>query len=115
MRHSNNNRKFGRVRKQRKALLNSLARSLVLHDKIETTEEKAKELRPFIEKVITRGKVDNVANRRLVREKVGKLATVKVFETLSKNYDKRAGGYTRITKSGRKLSDGSKRAIIAFV
>ena len=115
MRHSNANRKFGRVRKQRKALLNSLARSLVLHDKIETTEEKAKELRPFIEKIITRGRIDNVANRRLVTEKVGSLATKKVFDTLSKNYTKRNGGYTRIIKAGRKLSDGSKRAIIQFV
>lgn len=115
MRHANSNRKFGRVRKQRKALLNSLARSLVLHGKMKTTEPKAKEVRPFIEKMVTMGKTATVANRRIIVAKVGKEAAKKVVDTLSKTYEKRSGGYTRITKVGKKLSDGAAMAVIEFV
>jgi len=115
MRHHNANRKFGRVRKQRKALLNSLARSLVLHQKIETTEPKAKELRPFVEKLITVGKKDTVANRRMTTEKIGPKATKFLFADLVKNFSKRNGGYTRIIKTKERKSDGSKMAIIEFV
>ncbi len=115
MRHHNANRKFGRVTKVRKALLNSLARSLVLHEKIETTEPKAKELRPFIEKIVTMGKKESVAARRLIAEKVGKVASKKLVDELSPKYKSRAGGYTRIMKLKRRLSDGSKMAIIEFV
>lgn len=115
MRHSNHNRKFGRVTKVRKALINSLARSLVLHQKIETTEPKAKELRPFIEKLITKGKLQTVAARRAIDIKIGKNATKILVDNLSKKYDDRKGGYTRITKIGRRLSDGSPMAIIEFV
>ena len=115
MRHSNHNRKFGRVRKQRKALLNSLARSLVIHQKLETTEPKAKELRPFIEKIVTQGKNDSVAKRRLMVEKIGKTASKKVADVFAKQYEDRKGGYTRITKLGRRSSDGSKMAIIEFI
>ncbi|KKP55921.1 MAG: 50S ribosomal protein L17, partial [Parcubacteria group bacterium GW2011_GWC1_34_10] len=75
MRHHNVNRKFGRVRKVRKALINSLARSLVLYEKIETTEAKAKELRPFAEKLITKGKLQTVAARRAITAIIGPKAT----------------------------------------
>ena len=115
MRHHNANRKFGRVRKVRKALINSLARSLVLHEKIETTEPKAKELRPFIEKLVTKGKIKTVANIRNIGTKIGQNAAKILIDTLSKKYEDRKGGYTRITKSKRRLSDGSKMAIIEFV
>lgn len=115
MRHHNANRKLGRVRKQRRALLNSLARSLVLHEKIETTEPKAKEVRPFIEKIITKSKTDSIANRRIVSNFVGKNAAKKMFEEIGKRYEKRNGGYIRIIKTGRRISDGSKMAIIEFV
>ncbi len=115
MRHHNQNRKLSRVRKVRRALLNSLARSLVLHQKIETTEPKAKELRPFVEKLVTKGKTDSVANRRAIAEKVGKNAGKILVDTLSKKYGDKKGGYTRITKNGRRLSDGSKMAIIEFI
>lgn len=115
MRHSNHNRKFGRVTKVRKALINSLARSLVLHEKIETTEPKAKELRPFIEKLITKGKLQTVAARRAIDIKIGKNATKILVDNLAKKYEGRMGGYTRITKVGRRLSDGSPMAIIEFV
>lgn len=115
MRHHNQNRKFGRVVKVRKALMNSLARSLVLHSKIKTTEPKAKELRPFIEKLITKGKNATLSNRRSIVTKIGKDATVKLINDVSSEYTGRNGGYTRITKLGRRLADGSKMAIIEFV
>ena len=115
MRHGNHNRKLGRERNQRKALLNSLARSLVLHEKIQTTEPKAKELRPFVEKIVTMGKKGTLASVRFNVEKVGKTASKKLGNELSKKYADRNGGYTRITKLGRRASDGSKIAIIEFV
>lgn len=115
MRHHNANRKLSRVRKVRKALINSLARSLVLHQKIETTEPKAKELRPFIEKLVTKSRVASVTNRRAVNEKIGAKATKILVDTLAKKYEKRNGGYTRITKIKRRMSDGSKMAIIEFI
>ena len=115
MRHHNANRKFGRVRKVRKALVNSLVRSLILHQKIETTEPKAKEIRPFVEKLVSKGKIQTVANRREIGTKIGPNATKILIDTLSKKYEDRQGGYTRITKSKRRLSDGSKMAIIEFI
>lgn len=115
MRHHNQNRKLSRVRKVRKALINSLARSLVLHSKIKTTEAKAKELRPFIEKLITKGKTATVPARRIIGTKVGPGAAKILVDTLSKKYADQKGGYTRIVKSKRRMSDGSKMAIIQFV
>lgn len=115
MRHHNANRKLNRVKKVRKALINSLARSLVLHQKIETTEPKAKEIRPFVEKLITTARLKTVAARRDLVEKVGPKATKILIDDMVKKYDDRKGGYTRITKSKRRLSDGSKMAIIEFV
>ena len=115
MRHHNQNRKFSRVRKVRKALLNGLARSLVLHQKIETTEAKAKELQPFVDKLVTKGKTNTVASRRLVSTKIGPKATGEIFSKIAEKYEKRNGGYTRVTKLSRRLSDGSKMAIIEFV
>jgi large subunit ribosomal protein L17 len=115
MRHHNANRKFSRIRKVRRALINSLARSLVLHQKIETTEPKAKELRPFVEKLVTSSKTGTLSARRVIGAKIGNNAAKILMDTLSKKYEKRSGGYTRITKSKRRLSDGSKMAIIEFV
>jgi large subunit ribosomal protein L17 len=115
MRHHNANRKFGRVTKVRKALVNSLARSLVLHGKIETTEAKAKELRPFVEKLVTRGKTATIPARRIIGTKIGPAAAKILIDTLSKKYADQKGGYTRIIKSKRRMSDGSKMAIISFI
>lgn len=115
MRHHNANRKLSRKTKVRKALLNSLAQALILHEKIRTTEAKAKELRPFVEKLITNGKLGTVATRRAIKDKVGVAATKVLVDNISKKYEKREGGYTRITKSVRRLSDGSKMAFIELV
>ncbi len=115
MRHGNVNRKFGRERGQRKALLKSLARSLVLRGKITTTIAKAKEIRPFVEKMVTRGRTDTVANRRLLVASLGDETIAKKLVTVAKNYEGRAGGYLRITKMGPRKGDAAHMAVIEFV
>ena len=115
MRHHNSNRKFGRKTNQRKALLRSLAYSLVVKGKIKTTEAKAKELRPFVEKLVTFGKKGTLASRRELDTRVGKIAGKKIATTLSPKYKETKGGYTRITKLVRRSSDGSTMAIIEFI
>ena len=115
MRHHNSNRKFGRKKNQRKALLRSLARSLALGGKVKTTELKAKELRPYIEKLVTIGKKQTLASRRSIESQVGYKAAQKISGELSETYKTRAGGYTRITKMTPRITDGSPMAIIEFV
>jgi large subunit ribosomal protein L17 len=117
MRHHHKGRSFGRVRGQRDALMRSLARSLVIHERISTTEAKAKELRPFVEKLVTRAKRDTVANRRLVSSRIhDDAATKKLFAAIAPRYKERAGGYIRIVKrSKRGANDARKLAYIAFV
>ncbi|MBX4189442.1 50S ribosomal protein L17 [Candidatus Parcubacteria bacterium] len=115
MRHHNANRKFGRESTQRKALMKSLAYSLVTKGKIKTTEAKAKELRPLVEKLVTLSKKETPASRRLLEARVGILATKKLTSSLAGTYKARAGGYTRITKLVRRSSDGAPMAVIEFV
>lgn len=117
MRHGNNKRKFGRVRKVRVALINSLALNLIVREKIKTTEPKAKELRPFMEKLLTQAKKGDAATRRLVIAKLmnRKPEVKKLFETIAPKYTDRKGGYTRVMKLGARKSDGAPMAIIAFV
>ena len=115
MRHHNANRKFGRPARQRKALLRSLARSLVIHERIETTEAKAKEVRPFVEKLVTKGKKGTLAGTRALVAEIGPRAAKKTIEKLGERYQTRAGGYTRIVKLPRRMSDGSPMAIIELV
>lgn len=115
MRHHNSNRKFGRETNQRKALIKSLAYSLALKGKIKTTEAKAKELRPYMEKLVTLGKKEGQASRRLLVSRVGAEAAKKIFTDISPAYKIRAGGYVRITKMIRRKTDGAPQAIIEFV
>lgn len=115
MRHHNANRKFGRKTNQRNALLKSLAYSLALKGKIKTTEAKAKELRPYMEKLVTLGKKETLASRRLLESRVGKEAAKKIATDLAPAYKERAGGYLRITKMVRRKSDGAPQAVIEFV
>ena len=116
MRHHNVKRKFGRVRRVRTALMKSLARSLVIAEKIKTTEAKAKELRPYVEKLVTLGKVNTPAHRRILASRLGEDSEAKkIVELLSPRYKDRKGGYTRIVKLGRRTSDGSPMAHIEFV
>jgi len=116
MRHANANRKFHREKNQRVALMKSLARSLVLKQKIRTTEAKAKELRPYAEKLVTLAQKETLAARRLLIARVGTDAAKKLTKGgLAAGYKGRAGGYTRITKLVPRKSDGAKMAIIEFV
>ncbi len=117
MRHHHKGRSFGRDKKQREALLRSLARSLVMHERISTTEAKAKELRPFMEKLITRSKADTVANRRIISARIhDAAATKKLFTAIGPRYKERAGGYTRIVKrAARGANDARALAYIALV
>lgn len=117
MRHHNQNRTFGRSRSQRAALMRGLALSLIEHGKIKTTEAKAKELRPYIERLITQAKGDTVAARRLVSSKLGEPATdavKKLFTEIAKKYADRNGGYTRIIKVGE-VTAGRRDAFIELV
>ena len=116
MRHHNQNRKFGRPASQRRALLRSLAEALITRERIQTTEAKARELRPFIEKIITKTKPGTLAARRLVVSRLGTATRAKkLMEVLGPKYANRAGGYTRIVKLPPRKSDGAKLAIIEFV
>jgi len=117
MRHGNNKRKFGRVRKVRRALMNSLVSNLIVREKIKTTLPKAKELRPMIEKLVTRAKADTLAGRRLIIGKLGGRArdVKKLFEVIAPKYKDVKGGYTRILKLGTRKADGAPMAIIEFV
>ncbi len=117
MRHHNTNRKFGRSKTGRRALLNSLAFNLIVREKITTTLPKAKELRPFVEKLVTHAKKDDLATRKLVVSKLGghKREVKKLFETLAPKYASKKGGYTRVLKLGARKSDGAEMAIIEFV
>lgn len=117
MRHHSQNRTFGRSRSQRTALLRGLALSLIEHGKIHTTEAKAKELRPYVEKLITKGKNDTVASRRLVMSILGEPHTdvvSKLFSDVAKRYTERNGGYTRIIKLGETKA-GRTEAYIELV
>jgi large subunit ribosomal protein L17 len=116
MRHHNANRKFGREKTQRNALLRTLAVSLISKEKIKTTEAKAKELRPYVEKVVTKAKANTLAARRYVTSVLGTTAaTSKMMETIAPKYADRQGGYTRIVKTERRNNDAAKMAIIEFV
>lgn len=115
MRHGNVNRKFGRERGVRRAMLKSLARNLIIKGKILTTEARAKEIRPLVEKMVTKGKSVSLANRRLLVASLGDVrATAKLIKTAA-TYKERSGGYLRITKMGPRKGDAAAMAIIEFV
>lgn len=115
MNHHKTIKKFGRLKNLRNALMKSMASSLILKEKIRTTETKAKALRPFVEKIVTMSKKANLASRRLVVSRVGEEAGKKVVDVIAPKYKSRNGGYTRITKLNNRKSDGSSMAEIEFV
>ena len=101
---------------QRLALLRNLATSLIEQGAIETTEAKAKELRPFVEKLITKGREGTLHARRLAGKHVQKRAAAdKLFQEIGPKYAKRTGGYTRILKTGHRKGDGADMARIELV
>ena len=115
MRHGNTNRKFGRKTDERRALLRSLARSLVLEGRIKTTEARAKEVRPMVEKLVTKGRSATLSNRRALISALGDEKTAAKLIATAGNYENRPGGYLRIVKMAPRKGDAAKMAIIEFI
>ncbi len=116
MRHRLGHKKLNRTSEHRKALLKNMLNSLVKYEQITTTLPKAKVLRPEAEKLITIGKKNTLANTRRLVSKLQNITTVnKIRKTLSKRYESRRGGYTRIIKAGYRYGDNAPLAIIEFV
>lgn len=114
MKHLKKGRKFGREKDQREALMRSLASSFFVLGRIRTTEAKAKELRSWAERFITRAKSQTLADGRILYRNFGSDAVHKLLER-AKDYKQRPGGYTRIVKIGPRKSDGARMAIIELV
>ncbi|GEN99790.1 50S ribosomal protein L17 [Novosphingobium sediminis] len=116
MRHKLGQRKLGRTSSHRRALMRNMAAALIKHEQITTTLPKARELRPYIEKLITLGKHGGLSNRRLAHARLLDDAQLaKLFTTLAERYAGRAGGYTRIIKAGYRASDAAPMAVIELV
>ena len=116
MRHGSAHRKLGRTTAHRTAMFANMAASLIKHEQIVTTLPKAKELRPFVEKLVTLAKRGGLSNRRLAHARLlDDTQLVKLFDVLAPRYADRAGGYTRIIKAGFRASDAAPIAIIEFV
>ena len=116
MRHGFANRKLNRTSEHRKALLKNMLNSLIKYEQIKTTLPKAKVLKPEADKIITLGKKENLKNKKILISKLqDKKSASKVVKTLSKRYEKRNGGYTRIIKAGFRYGDKAPIAIIEFV
>ena len=116
MRHGFSNKKLNRTSEHRKALLKNMLNSLVKYEQIKTTLPKAKFLKPQADKLITLGKKDTLHNTRMLVTQLQDIKSAnKVKKTLSKRYEKRSGGYTRIIKAGFRYGDNAPMAIIEFV
>ena len=116
MRHKMGGRKLQRKSGHRAALLRNLAAALIKHEQIQTTTPKAKELRPYIEKLITLAKKGGLSNRRLAHARIlDEAQEKKLFEVLAERLAGRDGGYTRIIKAGYRASDAAPIAIIELV
>jgi len=116
MRHKSGGRKLQRTSAHRTAMFRNMSASLIKHEQITTTVAKAKELRPYIEKLITLAKRGGLANRRLAMSRLMDEAQLaKLFDVLAARYADRNGGYTRIIKAGIRASDAAPVAIIEFV
>ena len=116
MRHGNAHRKLGRTTSHRLAMFRNMAASLVKHEQITTTLPKAREIRPYMEKLVTLAKHGGLSNRRLAHARLGDDAQlVKLFEVLAPRYADRPGGYVRIVKAGIRRSDATPMAIVEFV
>lgn len=116
MRHRVAGRKFGRNTNQRKALFRNLAVSLILHERITTTEAKAKTIRPIVEKLVTMSREDTLHHRRLIMARLNdERATSKLFDIIGPRFDGQPGGYTRIYKLGARRGDAAPLAMIEFI
>lgn len=116
MRHKSGGRKLQRTSAHRTAMFRNMSASLIKHEQITTTVAKAKELRPYIEKLVTLAKRGGLANRRLAMSRLmDDTQLVKLFDVLAERYKDRNGGYTRVIKAGIRASDAAPIAIIEFV
>ena len=116
MRHRLGYKKLNRTSEHRKALIKNMLNNLIKYEQIVTTLPKAKVLKPQADKIITLGKKKNLQNtRRLVSQLQDKTNANKVIKTLSKRYEKRSGGYTRIVKAGFRYGDNAPLAVIEFI
>ena len=116
MRHRVGGRKLQRTSAHRIALFRNMAAALIKHEQITTTVAKAKELRPYVEKLVTLAKKGGLSNRRLAHARLlDDAQLVKLFDVIGPRYASRAGGYTRVIKAGIRASDASPMAIIEFV
>ena len=116
MRHGMANKKLNRTSKHRKALLKNMLNSLIKYEQIKTTLPKAKFLKPQADKIITLGKKENLQTTKMLVSRLQDIDSAnKVKKTLSKRYEKRNGGYTRIVKAGFRYGDNAPMAIIEFV
>jgi large subunit ribosomal protein L17 len=116
MRHKSGGRKLQRTSAHRTALFRNMSASLIKHEQITTTVAKAKELRPYIEKLVTLAKRGGLANRRLAQSRLlDETQLKKLFDILAERYKDRNGGYTRVIKAGIRASDAAPMAIIEFV
>jgi large subunit ribosomal protein L17 len=116
MRHRVAGRKLQRTSSHRAALFRNMAAALIKHEQITTTLAKAKELRPYVEKLITLAKKGGLSNRRLAHARLlDDAQLVKLFDVLAPRYAERAGGYTRVVKAGIRASDAAPIAIIELV
>ena len=116
MRHAMANKKLNRTSEHRKALLKNMLNSLIKYEQITTTLPKAKFLKPQADKIITLGKKESLQTTKILMSKLqDKKSTTKVKKTLSKRYEKRNGGYTRIIKAGFRYGDNAPMAVIEFV
>jgi large subunit ribosomal protein L17 len=116
MRHRNAGRKLQRTSAHRAALFRNMAAALIKHEQITTTTAKAKELRPYVEKLVTLAKKGGLSNRRLAYSRLMDDAQlVKLFDVIATRYADRSGGYIRVIKAGIRASDASPMAVIEFV
>ncbi len=116
MRHNKKNNHLGRTSSHREAMLSNMATSLILHKRIFTTVPKAKELRKFVEPLITRSKEDTTSSRRIVFSRLkNKHAVTELFQNVSEKVADRPGGYTRIIKTGYRLGDNAAMCFIELV
>ncbi|MFL6726409.1 MAG: 50S ribosomal protein L17 [Sphingomicrobium sp.] len=116
MRHRVGGRKLQRTSSHRAALFRNMAAALIKHEQIMTTTAKAKELRPYVEKLVTLAKRGGLSNRRLAQARLMDDAQLaKLFEVIAQRYANRDGGYTRVIKAGLRSSDAAPMAVIEFV
>ncbi len=116
MRHRVGHRKLQRTSSHRAALFRNMSAALIKHEQITTTVAKAKELRPYVEKLVTLAKKGGLSNRRLAQSRLMDDAQLnKLFDVIAPRYADRSGGYCRVIKSGIRMSDAASMAIIEFV